>query len=170
MPSLPIPALKDLAFLIIAGFTLISAAGVAFSRKIIYSGFSLLGTLAGAAGLFVLLSSDFVAVTQVLIYVGGVLVLVLFAIMLTSKIGDIKLTNQTVNYKVGVPIVGGLMIFLISLLTKANWVQKGEGHESIIVPLGNALLKEYLLPFEIVSLVLLGALVGAVVIVRREVK
>lgn len=164
------PNLKDIAFLVLAAFTLISAMGVSFSRKIVYSGFSLLGTFAGAAGLFILLSSDFVAVTQVLIYVGGILILILFAIMMTSKMGDTQLTNQSINYKVGVPIVGGLAIFLISLLMDGTWVQKEETYQSMVAPIGNALLKQYLLPFEMVSIVLLGALVGAVVIVKREVK
>lgn len=164
------PDLKDLAFLLIAGFTIVSAAGVAFSRKVLYSAFSLLGTFAGAAGLFVLLSSDFIAVTQVLIYVGGILILIVFAVMLTNKIGDVKLSNQVVNYKVAVPISAALGIFLISILTSGVWVEKGVQYSSMVAPIGNALLKEYLLPFEIVSIVLLGALVGAMVIVRREVK
>lgn len=168
------PDLKDLAFLGISAFTLVSAAGVAFSRRILYSAFSLLGTFAGAAGLFVLLSSDFIAVTQVLIYVGGILVLIVFAVMLTSKIGDVKLSNQVVNYKVAVPIAGAVAIFLISILTSGVWVEKdtpaASQYISMVAPIGNALLKEYLLPFEIVSIALLGALVGAIVIVRREVK
>lgn len=165
------PPLKDIAFLILAAFTLISAAGVTFSRKIIYSGFSLLGTFGGAAGLFVLLSSDFVAVTQVLIYVGGVLILILFAVMLTQRIGDVNLTNISVNYKIGIPVVGSLAIFLISLLSGVTWVTKDpETYQSLVQPIGHALLKEYLLPFEVISFVLLGALIGAIVMVRREVK
>ncbi|HSA60104.1 MAG TPA: NADH-quinone oxidoreductase subunit J [bacterium] len=168
------PDLKDAAFLLIAGFTIVSAAGVAFSRKVLYSAFSLLGTLAGAAGFFILLSSDFIAVTQVLIYVGGILILIIFAVMLTNKIGDVKLTNQVVNYKVAVPISVALAIFLISTLTSGVWVEKdapgASPYTSMVAPIGNALLKEYLLPFEVVSIVLLGALVGAMVIVRREVK
>ncbi len=163
--------LKDVAFLAIAGFTLLSAAGVAFSKRILYSGFALLGTFAGAAGLFILLSSDFVAMTQVLIYVGGILVLILFAILLTSKIGDVTLTNPIGHYKMAVPLMGFFTIFLITLLAGGSWVtQDPEVYRSMVVPIGNALLKEFLLPFEIVSLVLLGALVGAVVMVRREVK
>ncbi len=169
MPNLP--GLKDIAFLILSLFTIASAGGVAFSRRILYSAFSLLGTFAGAAGLFVLLSSDFVAVTQVLIYVGGILVLIVFAVMLTNKIGDIRVTNESVNYKVGVPIVAGLAIFLISILTSGSWqVQETEVYNSMVQPIGNALLKEYLLPFEVVSIALLGALIGAIVIVKREVK
>jgi NAD(P)H-quinone oxidoreductase subunit 6 len=169
MPNLP--DLKDIAFLVLSLFTLASAGGVAFSRRILYSAFSLLGTFAGAAGLFVLLSSDFVAVTQVLIYVGGVLILVVFAVMLTNKIGDVKVSNETVNYKVAVPLVAGVAIFLISILTQGPWkIQETEVYTSLVQPIGHALLKEYLLPFEIVSIALLGALVGAIVIVKREVK
>ena len=154
-----------------AVFTLGSAGFVAFSRNILHSGFALLGTFAGAAVFFVLLSSDFVAVTQVLIYVGGILVLVLFAVMLTSKIGDTKVTNQGVNYKIAVPILIGIVGILISLFNGAS-AQFGEvreeAYQSMVVPIGNALLKEYLLPFEVVSIALLGALVGAVVIVKKE--
>ena len=165
------PTLKDIVFLGLAAFTLGSAAVVSFSRNIVYSGFALLGTFAGAAGLFILLSSDFVAITQVLIYVGGILVLVLFAVMLTNKIGDITMSNASINYKVAVPIVGGLAIYLISLLSQGTWqVKEPEAYSSMVVPIGNALLREYLLPFEVVSIVLLGALVGAVVMVRKEVK
>ncbi len=165
------PNLKDVAFTLIALFTIASAAGVAFSQRILYSAFALLGTFAGAAGLFILLSSDFVAVTQVLIYVGGILVLIIFAVMLTNNVGDVNLTNMSVNYKVGVPIVGGIAVFLISLLTAGTWKQQdNEAYTSMVTTIGNALLKDYLLPFEIISLVLLGALVGAVVIVKREVK
>src|SRR5262249_21749117 len=71
-----------LVFYLLAAITVGSAVGVAFSNNIVYSAFALMGTLLGAAGLFVLLAADFVAVIQVLIYVGGILVLMLFAVML----------------------------------------------------------------------------------------
>lgn len=165
------PSLKDLAFLIISLFTLASACGVAFSHRILYSAFSLLGTFFGAAALFVLLSSDFVAVTQVLIYVGGILVLIIFAVLMTNKVSDVKLSNQSVNYKIAVPMVFALACFLISAITSGVWEQQaGETYTSMVAPIGNAFLKEYLLPFEVISIVLLGALVGAVVMIRREVK
>lgn len=168
---MPLPEPKSLIFLGIASLTLLSAGVVTFSRNIVYSGFALLGTFAGAAGLFVLLSSDFVAVTQVLIYVGGVQVLILFAIMLTSRIGDVALTNLSLNRKVALPVMGLFLIFLFSLLAKGTWVVlEKEEYRSMVEPIGDALLTKYLLPFEIVSIALLGALVGAVVIVKREVK
>ncbi len=162
--------LKDLVFLGTAVFTIASAATVAFSRNILYSGFALLGTFAGAAVFFILLSSDFVAVTQVLIYVGGVLILVLFAIMLTSKIGDMNITNRSINYKIAIPLLLLFLGMLTQLMSGGSWDFGEEKFQSMVVPIGNGLLTEYLLPFEVISIALLGALVGAVVIVRREIK
>src|SRR5215203_3805453 len=81
-------------FYLIAIITVGSAVVVAFSRNIIYSAFSLLGTFAGVAGLYVFLGADFVAAVQVLIYVGGILVLILFAVMLTHRITDVEVTNR----------------------------------------------------------------------------
>ncbi len=165
------PPLNDLVFLLIAFVTLASAGVVTFSRSILYAGFALLGTFSGAVGLFILLSSDFVAITQLLIYVGGITVLVLFAIMLTSKIGEVQLTNLSMNHKVAIPLLGLFLTFLLSLLGKGTWVVlEEEAFVSMVQPIGEALLTKYLLPFEVVSVVLLGALVGAVVIVKREVK
>src|SRR5262249_19601100 len=86
-----------LVFYLIEGVTVISAAGVAFSNNIVYSAFALMGTLMGAAGLFILLNADFVAVVQVLIYVGGILVLTLFAVMLTHRIGDMRVSNRALG-------------------------------------------------------------------------
>lgn len=168
---LTLPELRDLVFLGIASLTLLSACVVTFSRNIVYSGFALLGTFGGAAGLFVLLSSDFVAITQLLIYVGGILILVLFAIMLTSRIGEIELTNNSLNLKIAIPLMGLFLILLLSLLAKGDWVvSETESFYSMIRPIGHALLSQYLLPFEVISIALLGALVGAVVIVKKEVK
>ena len=167
----PLAELKSIAFMLIAGFTVLSAGVVSFSRNIVYSGFALLGTFAGAVGLFILLSSDFVAMTQLLIYVGGILVLILFAIMLTSKIGGKELTNVSINYKIAVPLMLVFFVFLVSLFGKGTWVvQDEETYQSMVKPIGNALLTQYLLPFELVSIVLLGALVGAVVLIKKEVK
>src|ERR671919_1192291 len=81
-------------FYLIAIITVGSAVVVAFSRNIIYSAFSLLGTFAGVAGLYVFLGADFVAGVQLLIYVGGILIIILFAVMLTRRITDVEVTNR----------------------------------------------------------------------------
>src|SRR5579863_6935804 len=84
-------------FYLLAILTVGSAAIVAFSRNVVHSAFALLGTLVGVAGIYVLLAADFVAVIQILLYVGGILALTLFAVMLTQGIGDVSLSNRAVG-------------------------------------------------------------------------
>jgi NAD(P)H-quinone oxidoreductase subunit 6 len=158
-------------FIPIALFMIVSTCVVSFSRNLIYSAFALLGTLFGSAVLYGMLSADFVAVAQLLIYVGGILILILFAVMLTTGIADIKITNKSVYGKWALPVFFLLLFGLLSLLVGVDWpVAKEVTAQSMVRPIGHALLKEYLLPFEVISILLLGALVGAVVIVRREVR
>ncbi len=168
---MPLPEMKDIVFLVLSLFTIASACVVAFSRKIVYSGFALLGTFGGVAGLYVMLSSDFVATSQVLIYVGGILILILFAIMLTNRVGDVSLSNLSINYKAAVPIIGTFFIYVASLLWDGVWkTVPTPGSESLVRKMGTAFLGEYLLPFEVISILLVLALIGSLVIVRREVK
>ena len=80
--------LPDVLFYVIAAVTVAGAAGVALSRNILYSAIGLLMALLGAGALYVFLAADFLAVTQLLVYIGGVLILILFAVMLTNRIGQ----------------------------------------------------------------------------------
>src|ERR1043165_5263419 len=89
--------LYDLVFYVFAAITLVSGGLVVFSRNIIYSAFSLLFTFFGVAGIYVLLNADFLAVAQVLIYVGGILVLLLFGVMLTNKVIDVEMKSGTMH-------------------------------------------------------------------------
>lgn len=144
---------------------------VTFSRNLMYSAFALLGTLFGTAVLFGLLSADFVAVTQLLVYVGGILILILFAVMLTSEIAETKVSNRSVGVKFAAPLVAAVFLMMVALLGDVEWAGQGtQGYTSSVHAIGNALLTDYLLPFEVISLLLLTALVGAVVLVRREVR
>jgi NADH-quinone oxidoreductase subunit J len=103
-------SLKDLVWYSLAGLSVAGAAGVALSRNILYSAIGLLAALLGVGALYVFLSADFLAVTQLLVYVGGVLVLILFAVMLTSHIKDIKISNS------GVGVLGGAALFAVTAL------------------------------------------------------
>ncbi len=166
MPSVELGVFTIVSLLMVA-----SSCLVVFSRNIIYSAFALLGTLFGTAVVFGILSADFVAVTQLLVYVGGVLILVLFAVMLTQEISDVNITNLSVNYKIAAPVIFLLAIILIATFAQTEWFQaEPVAAASSVRPIGNALLTKYLLPFELISILLLGALVGAVVLVRREVR
>jgi NADH-quinone oxidoreductase subunit J len=158
-------------FYLLAAVTVVSAAGVAFSNNIVYSAFSLMGTLLGAAGLFVLLAADFVAVIQVLIYVGGILVLMLFAVMLTHRVDDVHVSNRALGRWPTLLVVAGVGAVMGRALAVSNWHQVDATVPSpTTYGIGDGLLTTYVLPFELASVVLLAALIGAVVLSRKELK
>lgn len=165
------PSLGDLLFFVIAGLTVVSAAGVAFSPNIVYSAFSLMGAFMGVAGLYVFLAADFVAVIQVLIYVGGILVLMLFAVMLTHRIADVRVSNRSVGRLPALGIIVFVGVVMGRAAVSANWHRVPAGTPTpTTYAIGNGLLGEYVLPFELASVVLLAALIGAVVLSRKELK
>lgn len=163
--------LSTAVFYLIALITVVSAGMVAFSSNIIYSAFSLLGTFMGVAGLYIFLGADFVAAAQVLIYVGGILVLILFAVMLTHRITDVAITNRAAGRVPAVLIIGILLYLLIQAIKETPWVK---AKEVVFAPttakIGDLFLEQYLLPFELASLILLAAMIGAVVLSRKEIK
>jgi len=164
------PGLETLVFYGLAALTVGGAAGVAFSRNILRAAFLLLGALTGTAGLYFFMGADFVGVTQILIYVGGIAVLLLFAVLLTSRIGDVRVSNRALGYGTALPIVGLVGTFLVVAATRAAWRQTEAVAAPTTARIGDAFLREYLLPFELVSIVLLMALVGAMVVARRAVR
>lgn len=158
-------------FYLICLITVVSASMVAFSRNIIYSAFSLLGTFMGVAGIYVFLGADFVAAVQVLIYVGGILVLILFAVMLTHRITDVEITNRAAGTVPALLVIGVFIFLLIQTVKETPWVKAKEVvFVATTAKIGDSFLYEYLLPFELASLVLLGAMIGAVVLSRKEIK
>jgi len=158
-------------FYLVVAITLGSAMIVAFSRNIIYSAFSLLGTFAGVAGIYIFLGADFVAAVQLLIYVGGILVLVLFAVMLTHRITDVEITNRAAGRIPALIVVGVLVYLLAQTVRETPWTKAKEiVYAATTAKIGDLFLDTYLLPFELASLVLLAALIGAVVISRKEIK
>lgn len=163
--------LGTITFYLVAAVTVGSAAMVAFSRNIIYSAFSLLGTFAGVAAVYVFLGADFVAAVQVLIYVGGILVLVLFAVMLTHRITDVQITNRAVGRLPALLIIGIFILLLIQTIQETSWVKAKEvAYSPTAAKIGDLFLQDYLLPFELASLVLLAALIGAVSLSRKEIR
>ena len=158
-------------FYLIVIVTVGSALMVAFSRNIIYSAFSLLGAFGGVAGLYVFLGADFVAAVQLLIYVGGILVLVLFAVMLTHRITDVEITNRAAGRVPALVVTGVFIYLLVQTVRETPWAKAKEVvYVATTGKIGDLFLESYLLPFELASLVLLAALIGAVVISRKEIK
>jgi len=158
-------------FYVIAGITVASAAMVAFSRNIIYSAFSLLGAFAGVAGIYVFLGADFVAAVQMLLYVGGILVVILFAVMLTHRITDVQITNRAAGRIPALLLIGIFSLLVIQTIRESSWAKAKEiVYAPTAAKIGDLFLTDYLLPFELASLVLLAALIGAAVISRKELK
>ena len=158
-------------FYLLAAVTVVSALGVALSRSIVYSAFALMGALLGVAAIFVLLGADFLGVVQLLVYVGGILVLTLFAVMLTHRISDVNVSNRAVGRGAGLVVVGIVLVWMLQVARKAVWVVKEPGPAApTTYGVGQAFLTDFVLPFEVASIVLLAALVGAIVVSRKEVK
>ena len=158
-------------FYLLAAITVGSALGVAFTDNVVYSTFALMGTLLGVAAMFVLLGADFLGVVQLLVYVGGILVLTLFAVMLTHRISEVQVSNRAVGRLPGLVVVGIVFAWMVRLAGRARWVVKDPGAPApTTYGIGDAFLTQYALPFEVASVVLLAALIGAVVVSRKEVK
>ena len=161
--------LAEIVFWLLAVFTIISASFVVLNNQLLYSAIALLFALFGVAGLYIFLWADFIAGIQILVYVGGILVLVIFGIMLTNKIRSVRISHKSIQQGVGGVIAFWLFIFLFIALSKAPWLIN-DSVEPIgtVREIGILLLTDFLLPFEIISVLLLGALIGAAVLSRGK--
>ncbi len=166
-------ALFDFVFYMFAFVVIVSAMGVVFSKKMMYSAFSLLFTFFGVAGLYVLLSADFIAVTQIMVYVGGILVLIVFGVMLTTKITGVEIKSGslgTFQIVVGAVTATFLAVFLSVMYINVEWMTR-DLHFDISTTtgfIGFGLFTEYLLAFIVAAILLLVAFIGAAVIARRK--
>ena len=157
--------LSEILFYLVAALILFGAAGVVLSRNIVYAAVGLLLTMLGTAGLFILVFAEFLALVQVLIYGGAVVVLILFAVMLT-RIDDFRnLTDNGQQLVAGVLSIIVVITLIAAILTTSieQTFLSGIG----IQELGIVLFSDWAIPFEIASLVLLIALIGSVVLVKR---
>jgi NADH-quinone oxidoreductase subunit J len=156
-------------FFLFALITVGSAAVVVLARSLIYSAFALLFTFFGVAGFYVLLGADFLAAVQLLIYVGGILVLLLFGVMLTHKLYDLDLKTEVVQRGAGSIVATGIFAILAFTATRTPWAAgPGRPPAPTTREIGELFMGRYLLPFEAASILLLVALVGAAMIVRRK--
>ena len=156
-------------FAIIAAWILVCGLGVVLFRKIIYSAVSMVFCFLGVAGAYALLNAELVAIIQILVYVGAISVVVLFAIMLTESQGtEYKLffNRQTV---LAAPLAVATAVVLTVLLVSSEIADVGEKSQNLgLRQLSEMLFNRYVFPFELVSLVLLAAMIGAIVLARGE--
>ncbi|MFN0203019.1 MAG: NADH-quinone oxidoreductase subunit J [Bacteroidia bacterium] len=155
-------------------FTAISGISIAFTRDLVYAGLRLFMMLLGVAAIFVFCKAEFLAVSQLMVYIGGVLILLVFGIMLTRKT-----LNSNPDTRLIQPIMGGIvavgMFALLTFLIFNLPEQTTQLTENQAIPqadniklLGTQTMTQYLLPFEAVSVLLLVALIGAAFIARKD--
>jgi NAD(P)H-quinone oxidoreductase subunit 6 len=148
-----------------------TALGVVLLPKIVHSAFLLAGVFISIAGLYILLNADFVAAAQILVYVGAVNVLILFAIMLVNKQEDyVELPGRTVRRIATAVVCLGLFALLGTMVLATPWAIDtiSVPIEDTVVALGEHFFSDYLLPFELASVLLLMAMVGAIILARRD--
>ncbi len=156
---------------VILGLMMIGAAlGVVLFENIVYSAFLLGGVFASIAGLYLLLNADFVASAQLLVYVGAVNVLILFAIMLVNKRQDfVSYPTAWVRKAITAVVSFGLFALLSTMVLATPWsLSTGVPSANPIILIGEHFFSDYLLPFEVASVLLLMAMVGAIILARRE--
>jgi NAD(P)H-quinone oxidoreductase subunit 6 len=159
------------SFALLSLMMIAAALGVVLINNIVYSAFLLGGVFISISGIYLLLNADFVAAAQVLIYVGAVNVLILFAIMLVNKREDFAPIAKGWIRKGGAGLVSvGLFALLGTMVIQTPWkVAAGvPPTASTVITIGEHFFSDFLLPFELASILLLMALVGAVVLARRE--
>lgn len=147
-----------------------AALVAAFSRSLVRAAFSLFFTLFALAGYYVLLGADFLAIVQVVVYIGGILALILFGVLLTNRAPSREPTDSRVIYAGAMGVAVALFIVLHIAILRGAWKTLEAPAEltATTVPLGKLLLTKYLLPFEFISLTLIAALLGALYLARRE--
>lgn len=161
----------DIFALLMGLAAVLTAALVAFHPNILYAAVALTFSLLSVAGLYATLGADFIAGVQLIIYVGGIIVVILFAIMMSENIYRTRFLDNA--RKTLVPLGFGVILFvvLVKFISKANipLVEKPL-RVPVSGPIGEAFIQQYALPFEYVALLLLVGLVGAVIVARPNYK
>ncbi len=161
-------SLATMAFLLVAGMTLLGALIAVGARNIFHNVLGLALSLIGVAGLFVYLNSPFVALMEILIYVGAICIAICFAIMLSQPLylkGPPRSFLKTLGALLG---AGAVFAFLLLLTRKTKWLPAAErSTDWSITTIGHYLLTNYVLIFEVISLLLLVAMLGAIVTARN---
>jgi NADH-quinone oxidoreductase subunit J len=166
----------DFYAIVFYGFAfLIVAAGLVtiLSKKLMHSAMGLLFALFGLAGIYALLAADFIAITQIMVYIGGILTLIIFGVMLTTRIINIDIKTDSLgqfSVVVGTVISVVVCIFLSFLFVTSEWKQEplAPAPTGTTNSIGNLLMTEYLASFIAAAILLLVAFIGAALIARRK--
>ncbi len=161
--------LPAVAYFVLAFTAIMTALVVVTGRNLMHNALALGLMLLSVAGLYVLAGADFLGIAQVFIYVGGITVLILFGVMLTTRITDTHMRQTSEHAFLSLLLAGGLFFTLWQLLKGAGLkVTTVTSTASSAATLGRLLTGTYMLPFEVVGVILLAAVVGALAIARED--
>jgi NADH-quinone oxidoreductase subunit J len=161
---------QEVAFLALAVVGGLAGVLVVTSRNIVHAALWLVVALASVAGVFLLLAAPFVAFVQVIIYVGAIVVLILFGIMLTRAPVGRRVLDNSLRARIGALVIGGGVFAMLTWFMVDAWSGERITNRAATstAALGTAIFRNYVLPFEAVSILLLAALIGAIVLARRD--
>jgi len=158
----------DFFFYFFAAVAVISAGIILFTTNLLYAAFSLVATFLCVAGLYVIAGAEFVGITQIMVYVGGIVVLLIFGVMLTNKLTGENIKTQSRNRFFGALACISMAVLLIAGIARINFSlfqpEKKITAYNNVEQLGIGLMSDYLLPFEVAAVLLLVALIGAATI------
>lgn len=169
--------LETIVFYLFAAIIVISALLILFTRNVLYAAFSLIFTFLGIAAIYVLAGADFLAITQILVYVGGVLVLLIFGIMLSHRLAGQPVLSGQHHYFMGILLSGGIFVLILQVILKGTFFfQQPNFNAENIEPVNNSTIKllgfqlmtNFVFPFELVAIILLVALIGAAFLARQQ--
>ena len=160
-------SLTQAVFILLGAMAVVGALGMVTLRNLFHSALAMILALFSIAGVYVLLEAEFLAVVQVLVYVGAIAMLILFGIMLTRDIVGRATPIQNRQWPLALAVSAGLLAVLAVGLVRAVWTQAGMAALPDVADLGLALVGPYALPFEVASVLLLVAMVGALIIARE---
>ena len=164
----PLESAAKAAFYVVAVGTLAGAWAAVSARNLFRAAMGLAVALFGVAILYLFLEAEFLAVVQILVYVGAILTLLVFGVMLTARIADPAVPRWNQQAWLALALTAVLGLGLAHFLVYAPWAIRAETEPVKLPVLGKTLLSTYLLPFELLSVLLLGALVGAIFIARKD--
>lgn len=161
---------EDIAFVVISGLTIGAAIVSLESKQVVYGAIALAFSFIGIAGLFILLDATFVALFQVIVYVGAIAVLILFTVMLVTKDIDPNAKREPTQ-PAGI-ILAVIIIILVgavaSISSLWSWAPSTAYSSSIVVAIGDSITSQYMIPLEVLALILGASIVGAITLAKLD--
>lgn len=158
---------EQIIFFIFTILVLGGGIGIIVTKNIYYAALFFSASLSGMAGYFILLNAGFLAAVQIVVYIGAIAILILFAIMLSRRM--MTSNEQQTNRQTWLAAIASFLMFvaLLSVLMQINWPLSAAKHaDDVLVLLGMSFLGSYVIPFEVVSVLLLVSLIGAIILAR----